>query len=85
LGLGLMLGLGIAGFLEYRDTTLRTEDEIVKMLVLPVLAAIPVMTAIADRQRQRRNRILVAAASLLLVAGTMAGALWRFGLLARLH
>jgi polysaccharide chain length determinant protein (PEP-CTERM system associated) len=84
-GLGLMLGLGIAGFLEYRDTTLRTEDEIVKMLVLPVVAAIPVMTAIADRQRQRRNRIVVAAASLLLVAGTMAGALWRFGLLSRLH
>jgi hypothetical protein len=84
-GIGLMLGLGIAGFLEYRDTTLRTEDEIVKMLVLPVVAAIPIMIAIAERQRNRRNVIVVATASLLLVAGTVAGVAWRFGLLERLR
>ena len=85
LGVGLMLGLGIAGFLEYRDTTLRTEDEIVKMLILPVVAAIPIMVAVAERRRQRRNVVVMVAVSFLMAAGTMAGFLWRYGFLARLH
>ena len=85
LGIGLAIGIGIAGFIEYRDTTLRTEDEIVKMLVLPVVAAIPIMTAVSEYRRNRRNTILVTVASVLLVAGAVAGVLWRTGYLARLH
>jgi polysaccharide chain length determinant protein (PEP-CTERM system associated) len=80
LGLGLTLGLVLAGFLEYRDTTLRTEDEVVKMLVLPVVAAIPVMSSIAERRRHRRNLVLTGLASLMLVAGALAGMLWHMGL-----
>jgi len=80
LGVGLALGLALAGFLEYRDTSLRTEDEIVKMLVLPVVAAIPVMTSIGERRRHRRNLFLTAVASLMLVAGALVGMLWRMGL-----
>ena len=45
---------GLIGFLEYRDVTLRTEDEIVRTLVLPVIAAIPMMTAVADVRRRQR-------------------------------
>src|SRR6185503_14938767 len=52
--LGLTIGLGFVGFVEYRDTALRSEDEILRTLVLPVLAAIPIMTAAADRTRRRR-------------------------------
>ena len=80
-GLGLALGLGLAGVLEYRDTSLRTEDEIVKMLVLPVVAAIPVMTAIAERRRHRRNLVVTGIASVLVVVGALAGLLWRMGLM----
>ena len=76
---GLVLGFAIAGLLEYRDTSLRTEDEIVKMLVLPVVAAVPVLTSIAERRRQRRNLLLTTAASLLVVAGGVTGVLWRLG------
>jgi protein tyrosine kinase modulator len=79
-GVGLALGLALAGFLEYRDTSLRTEDEIVKMLVLPVVAAIPVMTSIGERRRHRRNLFLTGIASLMLVAGALVGMLWRMGL-----
>ena len=79
-GVGLALGLALAGFLEYRDTSLRTEDEIVKMLVLPVVAAIPVMTSIGERRRHRRNLFLTGVASLMLVAGALVGMLWRMGL-----
>src|SRR5262245_1052644 len=79
-GAGLVLGLALAGLLEYRDTSLRTEDEIVKMLVLPV-AAIPVLTSTAERRRHRRNLVLTTAASLLVVAGAVTGVLWRMGLI----
>jgi polysaccharide chain length determinant protein (PEP-CTERM system associated) len=85
LGIGLGLGLGFAGFLEYRDTSLRTEDEIVKMLVLPVVAAIPVMSAIAERRRHRRNLVLTGVVSVLFVAGALAGLLWRMGLMPGLN
>jgi polysaccharide chain length determinant protein (PEP-CTERM system associated) len=80
LGIGITLGLALAGFLEYRDTSLRTEDEIVKMLVLPVVAAIPVMSSIGERRRHRRNLFLTGMASLMLVAGALVGMLWHMGL-----
>jgi polysaccharide chain length determinant protein (PEP-CTERM system associated) len=76
--LGLLMAVGLIGFLEYRDMTLRTEDEIVRTLVLPVIAAIPVMQAVADVKRRRRNRIATIAATLLLISGATA-ALWQFG------
>jgi polysaccharide chain length determinant protein (PEP-CTERM system associated) len=79
LAVGLLLGIGLAGFFEYRDTTLRTEDEILKMLMLPVVAAIPMLIAVADRRRQRRNLMILAAASILLIGGVISTA-WRLHL-----
>ena len=71
--IGLGLGLALAAALEYRDTALRTDEEVVASLALPVLALIPVMTTMYDRARVRRNRILVSSAALLIlgVAGVM--------------
>ena len=40
---GLGLGLGLAGLLEFRDATLKSEDDVRRCLSLPVLAAIPVL------------------------------------------
>jgi polysaccharide chain length determinant protein (PEP-CTERM system associated) len=79
--LGLSLGLGLLGFVEYRDTSLRSEDEILRTLVLPVLAAIPIMTAAADRRRRRRLMIASIAVVILAVAGAVAASVWHFGLL----
>lgn len=81
LAAGLVLGLTLAGFLEYRDTTLRSEDEIVKMLSLPVVAAIPMLTSIAERKRYRRRVIIIGVTSLLLVAGGVFVVLRQFNLL----
>ena len=78
-GVGLVLGVGLAGFLEYRDTSLRTEDEIVKMLVLPVVAAIPILISVADRRRRRRNVILGVCASVFTVVGGFVATLWQLG------
>jgi len=79
--LGLAFTCAFAAFMEYRDTSLRSEDEILRTLVLPVLAAIPIVTASAERSRRRRIRIASLAATILVTAGIAAAALWRLGLL----
>src|ERR1051325_2739281 len=45
---GLLLGFGLTGLLEYLDSSLKTEDDVVQALMLPVLALIPLM---AGQQR----------------------------------
>lgn len=79
---GLGLGLGIVGFLDYKDQGLRSEDDVMAVLHLPVLAAIPVIGESKghNRNRRRRRRIWIAsglALALLLGVGALA---WSFGL-----
>jgi polysaccharide chain length determinant protein (PEP-CTERM system associated) len=73
---GLMLAIALIGFFEYRDSTLRTEDEIVRTLVLPVIAAIPIMAAVSDIRRQRRNSALVGAATVVALI-SLSAAIWQ--------
>jgi hypothetical protein len=68
--------VAVLGVIEYRDMTLRTEDEIVRTLVLPVIAAIPLMSAIADARRRHRNRMLLGAATAMTVVG-LTVAVWQ--------
>jgi polysaccharide chain length determinant protein (PEP-CTERM system associated) len=76
---GMMLGVGFGAFLEYRDTSLRSEEEILRTLVLPVLAAIPILTGLAERGRKRRAVVVSVAATALTIAGLVVS-LWRLGL-----
>jgi uncharacterized protein involved in exopolysaccharide biosynthesis len=57
---GLAIGVGLAGFLEYRDTSLKTEDDVVQTLMLPVLALIPTMgtTPAGSHDRQKPRALL---------------------------
>ena len=48
---GLALGLALVAFLEYRDTSFKSDDDVMTTLALPVLAVIPV-----DDQRRRAAR-----------------------------
>jgi uncharacterized protein involved in exopolysaccharide biosynthesis len=80
-GCGLMLGVALGAFLEYRDTSLRSEDEILRTLVLPVLATIPLMTAVSERGHRRMMVVASALGAVLTVAGIAALTLWRFGML----
>lgn len=50
---GLAMGVALVALLEYRDGTFRTDDEILRVLALPVLAVVPVMVSDADRKGQR--------------------------------
>ena len=49
---GLAFGVGLAAFLEFWDSTLRTEDDIMLALNLPTLASIPMMRNSAEVAKQ---------------------------------
>ena len=75
--LGLALGLGIVLLLEWRDTSLKTDDDVRIALGLPVLALVPMMRTAMDLRRARRWRWAVAGASgVALVAVAGATAYW---------
>jgi polysaccharide chain length determinant protein (PEP-CTERM system associated) len=69
---GLGLGFGLVALIEYRDRTLKTDEDVLVSLALPVIALIPTMATETDRARQRRRRrqisIATAAVALLAVA-----------------
>jgi polysaccharide chain length determinant protein (PEP-CTERM system associated) len=79
---GLGIGLGLVALLEYRDTSFKTDDDIVTTLALPVLAVIPAMTNAGERRAHRRRKVLVAASAsigcIALAAAVMVA--WRFKL-----
>jgi polysaccharide chain length determinant protein (PEP-CTERM system associated) len=68
---GLFLGLGLAALLELRDTSFRTQADVLDVLALPVLALIPLIETAADRKRAWRRRLIVSSAVVL--AGAAAG------------
>ena len=74
---GLALGLLLVGFLEYRDSTFTCEDDVHRVLSLPVLALIPVMES--ERGGPvRRRRLACGLSAVLLIAGSAAAlVVWR--------
>jgi polysaccharide chain length determinant protein (PEP-CTERM system associated) len=58
---GLALGIAIVGLLEYRDTTLRNETDVVFALGLPVLGCVPRMVTSVERRRRLRRRVIAGA------------------------
>ena len=60
---GLMIGLGLAIWLEMRDTSLRTENDVVAILDLPVLSQVPwVGVDEEDKKNGKRKRKIAAKA-----------------------
>lgn len=55
---GLGIGVLLIGILEYRDRSFRTDEELARMIGLPVLAVIPVMQSDADRRNERLRSVL---------------------------
>ena len=82
-GGGLLLGLLLVALLDTRDSSFRTDDDVVSVLSLPVLAVIPAITTLAERHREKRRRWLawIGAATVLTVG--VAVAVWRLRLLDR--
>jgi polysaccharide chain length determinant protein (PEP-CTERM system associated) len=80
---GLGLGVGLVAFLEYRDTTVKTDEDIVLSLALPVLAVIPAMVT-RHEVRRRRRLITGLSASVAVGALVVAAAAWKLGIIDRL-
>lgn len=76
---GLFVGLALAGFLEYRDASFRSQEDVSTVLSLPVLAQIPLIITSGERRRYMRRRLMIAAgaaAACIVVTAT----LWRIGI-----
>ena len=80
--LGFVVGFAIVALLEVKDTSFRTEGDILTVLSLPVLATVPFAPSAADLSRDRRQRLLIsasAAATLLVCVGVFWYLqLWKF-------
>lgn len=75
---GLVFGLLLIGFLEFRDTSFKREEDVERVLTVPVLALIPVIASDRERKAQRRRAWVVDFAGIAVLAGTAAVlALWR--------
>jgi polysaccharide chain length determinant protein (PEP-CTERM system associated) len=79
--IGLAIGVGLSMLLEFRDTSIRSDDEVVRILALPVLAMVPYVSTRFD-VRRRRRRVAAVAIALVVAAGlTGAGVAWKLGML----
>jgi len=56
---GLAIGAALLALMEYRDGTFRTDDELSRVLALPVLAVVPTMASAAERRRSRARTLVV--------------------------
>jgi polysaccharide chain length determinant protein (PEP-CTERM system associated) len=75
---GLAIGLGLVAFLEYRDNSFRSDEEVVRLLAIPVVATIPLMLSRRERMAARRRALLVAGATAVVFLAAVAAALWWF-------
>lgn len=67
---GFALGLLIIGFLEYRDATFKTEEDVERVLGVRVLSQVPLMLSAAElRSRRKRLAAMTIAAVLVAVSG----------------
>jgi len=76
--LALGAGIGLAGILEFLDKSLRTEDDVVLALALPVLALVPTMATQAERRKVRRNRLLLATSGAAAFLCSIAVIAWKY-------
>jgi uncharacterized protein involved in exopolysaccharide biosynthesis len=78
--MGLGFGLVIVALLEYRDSSLKTDDDVLAALALPVLALIPVMVTKAEEAASVRRRRLIAIGSVAVFVLVAGAAVWKLNL-----
>ena len=76
LAFGLAFGLGLVALLEYRDSSMRTDDEVLATLSLPVLATVPLMTNAAERRHGLISSLVVNVTFTAIVLACSAVVVW---------
>jgi polysaccharide chain length determinant protein (PEP-CTERM system associated) len=71
--LGLAIGLALAALLEYFDTSMRSEEDVLIALAVPVVALIPHVRGIEDLQVRRRRVLLWGGAAVATILMSVAG------------
>lgn len=78
---GLAIGVLLAGLLEYRDRSFKTDEDVSAALSLPVLAMIPTIVTSADRRRRVRTRLVLTGSALAVMMLCLAA--WKFQVFSR--
>ncbi len=68
LALGVCCGIGTAAVVEYADQSVRSAEDLQRVLTLPVLVTIPTIVTVADVEAGHRKRALAVTAALVCVA-----------------
>ena len=77
---GLVLGLAFVGFLESRDSSFKSEEDVLRVLTLPVLALVPIIISESDRQvnrRRRKRKLVMACTATLVLIVSAAAVVWK--------
>ena len=75
---GLAIGVGLVALLEYRDTSLKSDDDVMTALALPVLALIPTMRSAGELRRLRRRKLVLSLTGIAtIVLSAAAFAVWK--------
>lgn len=74
--LSLAVGLGLIALLEFFDTTMKSETDVLGALALPVLAVVPLVATAVDRTRERRWKLGMAAAGAVSIVASGALVWW---------
>jgi uncharacterized protein involved in exopolysaccharide biosynthesis len=75
---GLVFGLLVSGLLFYLDSSFGKEEDVVRLLDIPVLATVPAMASEADRRKTRIRNVLVDAVGTAMMFGALALVAWGF-------
>ena len=78
LAAGLVVGLALAAFVEYRDSSFRTEKDVMVCLGLPVLGLVPRVVTAAERRAAARRRMTAAIGAAATVVVGAAAVAWHF-------
>jgi len=57
--LGVGIGIALIVLVELRDTSFKTDEDLLSVLGLPVLAVVPLMQSNAERRRTFRLRLIL--------------------------
>jgi uncharacterized protein involved in exopolysaccharide biosynthesis len=78
---GLVLGALLVGLIEYRDSSFKCEEDVIRLLNVRVLALVPIMISDLDRRTHRRRAVGAGVAAVLLLGAFAALVVWRLQLL----